>query len=108
MSVILVHLTTCGRNSEQSEQWAVGTTGRWNSGAAPNFRSQITAEFFSLWLLRTQQQQEVNDCGGSDGMSLQSYIADYRPGTLTTVLLVVNVKADFFKDAKTFMLLNVA
>ncbi len=28
MSVILVHLTTCGRNSELAEQWAVGTAVR--------------------------------------------------------------------------------
>ncbi len=35
MSVILVHLTTCGRNSEPEEQQAGGTTGRRNNGAAP-------------------------------------------------------------------------
>ncbi len=34
MSVILVRLTTCRRNSEPAEQWAAGTTGRRNSGAA--------------------------------------------------------------------------
>ncbi len=39
MYVILVHLTTYGRNSELSEHWAVRKTDSRNSGAASPLKS---------------------------------------------------------------------
>ncbi len=51
--------------------------------------------FFNLWLLRAQQQQEVN-FSSFDGMSLQTFTADYWPGAHTAALLVVRIKVDIF------------
>ncbi len=59
---------------------------------------KLQLNFSGLWLLKAQQQQEVNF--KQPWWSLQSYTADFRPCMHTTVLLVVHVNADFFKDAK--------
>ncbi len=55
--------------------------------------------------LRAQQQQEVNNFGSSNSMSLQTYAADYWPGMHTTALWVVLVNADIFwrQKGKTFL-----
>ncbi len=57
---------------------------------------KLWLNFFSLWLLRAQQQQEGNNVSSSSGMSLQKYTANYRPGMHTTALKALNVNADFF------------
>ncbi len=62
---------------------------------------KLQLNFFNLWLLRADQQQEVNTFGSSDHMSLQMYTAYYWPGMHTTALLVVNRNTDiFFKRCK--------
>ncbi len=57
----------------------------------------LRLDFFNLGPLRASQQQEVNNFGSCDGMSLQTYTANYWPGTCTTAFLVVRT---YFEDAK--------
>ncbi len=57
---------------------------------------KLQLDFFNLWLLRAQQQQEVNNTGSSDGLSLQSYTSEYWPGMHTAALSVVRVNMDIF------------
>ncbi len=62
---------------------------------------KLHLNFFHSWLLRASQQQEVNDFSSLEGMSLQSYTANYWPSMHTTAFCVLRVKTDFFvKNAK--------
>ncbi len=56
----------------------------------------LRLNFFNLWLLRGKQQQEVNNFGSSDVLSLQTYDAYYWPGMLTAALSDVRVNNDIF------------